>query len=85
MTHVFTAEEFGGFHVGDTTLRGALDRAVRALGKHVTALYNLKEKAHYDLLGTPEDFEYSLHDADNPAGGSVVVKMAENTVGAHVN
>lgn len=85
MTHVFTAEEFRGFHVGGPTLRVALDNAIRALGKHITVLYGLNKQAEYDLEGTPEDFEDSLQDADAPLNFSVTAKMATESMKIHVN
>lgn len=38
-THVFTAENFPGFHIGASVLRKAYDDAIVALGEHVSRVY----------------------------------------------
>lgn len=75
ITHVFIAEEFRGFHVGGATLRTAIDNAIHALGKHVTAVYGLEKPAQYTLQGTFDEFESQLQDADAPLNFSVVAQI----------
>lgn len=76
ITHVFIAEEFRGFHVGGATLRDAMDNAIYALGKHITAVYGLKTPAQYTLRGTFDEFESQLQDADAPLNFSVIAQIA---------
>src|SRR5262249_1550506 len=77
MTHVFIAEEFRGFHVGGSSLRDAWDTAVHALGKHVAAMYGLRNPIQYQFEGTLDEFEDRLQDANAPLNFSVTARMAE--------
>jgi hypothetical protein len=81
MTHVFIADEFAGFHVGGSSLRGALDNAIHALGKHVALLYDLTEPVEYELEGTPDEFEDRVHDANAPLNCSVTARMTHTAGG----
>ncbi|MFA6265614.1 MAG: hypothetical protein WC670_07870 [Pseudolabrys sp.] len=83
MTHVFIAEEFRGFHVGGTTLRGALNTAIHALGTHVTLLFKLDAPVSYRLEGTPAEFEDRLHDSNKPMNFSVRATMTKELAHAH--
>lgn len=82
LTHVFIAEEFRGFHVGGATLRAAMDNAIHALGKHITAVYGLEKPAQYTLQGTFDEFESQLQDADAPLNFSVVAQITPEKAAA---
>ena len=80
-THVFTAHEFRGFHIGSAELRTAFEQAAVALGEHVTNLYGLHDQpVQYKAEMTFDDFQNHLEmttsDVDGFLRRYVVAKRA---------
>ena len=57
-THVFTALDMTGFHIGSSSLRCAFEQASVALGEHVTAVSGMQ--AQYSFEPSFEAFEAHL-------------------------
>jgi hypothetical protein len=57
-THVFTARELRGFHIGSCDRKFAFEHAFTALSEHVSRLYNCH--AEYKPLSSFQQFENHL-------------------------
>lgn len=55
-THVFTAEEFRGFHIGARDLKKAYEQAITALGEHVSLTLNCTSPVKYEAEYSYADF-----------------------------
>ena len=57
-THVFTARELRGFHIGSADRKFAFEHAFAALSEHVSRLYDCK--AQYQSILSYQEFEKHL-------------------------
>lgn len=85
-THVFTAQEFKGFHIGSSSLRKAYEQAIKALGEHVSLIYG--QSVEYETRQTYEAFQRKLSgidDGDSDLFRSVVIatRSQEARAAAH--
>jgi hypothetical protein len=75
-THVFTADEFRGFHIGSSSLSEAFEIAPVALSSHVSLIYNREIKYEFDI-----DFARFLESLkEEPISGRAVTAKI---LGAH--
>jgi hypothetical protein len=74
-THVFTAIECRGLHVGSKDLKDAFENAIDALGQHVSLLY--KSNVEYEAEITFEEFLDHMKRGSSLAGNIVKAKRAE--------
>ena len=72
-THVFTAANLRGFHVGSSSLHFAFDHLAAALGEHVSRACNCE--ASYRLQVSYDEFERHLTGCEL-TGNFVVAKRA---------
>lgn len=71
-THVFTAPDFRGFHIGSSVLKTAYEQAVIALGEHISRVYNCP--ASYRIERSFKEFETLLKKEDEFASNFVFAK-----------
>jgi hypothetical protein len=79
-THVFTAMELPGFHIGSSKLDYAFNKAAEALNEHVSKLY--KCDATYQL---EYDFESFLAQIDSSNGPLVIARREQAVREAHTH
>ena len=80
-THVFTARELRGFHVGSCDRKFAFEHAFSALSEHVSRLYDCR--AEYTSLLSYEQFENHLK-APAGNGRDMLTKSMELLRGSFV-
>lgn len=76
-THVFTAQELKGLHIGSSSLQTAFEQAIIALGEHVSRVFGCD--AEYEAELSYDDFQRHLRaDSASPLSGNfVIAKRAE--------
>lgn len=71
-THVFTAPDLHGFHIGSSVLKNAYEQAVIALGQHVSRVFDCN--VAYRMDRSFKEFESLLKKDDEFAGNFVLAK-----------
>lgn len=79
-THVFTAMELPGFHIGSSRLEHAFNKATEALNEHVSKLY--KCEATYQL---EFDYDAFLAQIGSSMGPLVVARREPAANGARAH
>ena len=79
-THVFTAMELPGFHIGSSLLEHAFNKAAEALNEHVSKLYRCE--ATYQL-----EFKYDafLAQIGSSTGPLVVARRDPTSIGVRAH
>lgn len=73
-THVFSTQEFRGFHVGSSSLKFAFEKAIVALGLHVSEEFSCP--VEYVMESTFSEFEDHLS-GKGVTPGFIVAKIAQ--------
>lgn len=73
-THVFTARELPGLHIGSSSLYKAFEQSIKALGEHVTRLSG--KEACYEAEMTFADFKKYLAGENAVMGSFVIAKKS---------
>jgi hypothetical protein len=73
-THVFTAAELRGFHIGSESLAFAYENLAQALSEHVSRVFGCEAK--YCIEGSFDEFRHHLG-SENLLGSFVIAKKAE--------
>jgi hypothetical protein len=71
-THVFTAPDLRGFHIGSSVLKNAYEQAVIALGQHVSRVFECS--VAYRMARSFKEFENLLKKDDEFSGNFVLAK-----------